>query len=169
MTQGTLFGTPPQSDARISDCGRYRWWLSRSWEGGNGSVCFVMLNPSTADASHDDPTIRRCIGFAKWWGFQSLTVRNLFAFRATDPRELLKADDPTGGEQGDDQIRAAKNAHMIVVAWGSKVPFGRDQQALRLLRGAELKCLGLTKSGFPRHPLYVKSATTLVPFVGGDA
>src|SRR5438045_3510538 len=98
--------------AAISACGRYRWWLRRSWhQGGNGRVlCFIMLNPSTADARTDDPTIRRCMGFARSWGFSTLDVRNLFAWRATEPTELLRTDDPIGGRCGDRALRHARLA-----------------------------------------------------------
>src|SRR6185437_4878200 len=82
--------------ASISECGRYRYWLRRSWgHGGNGkTVSFIMLNPSMADAEQDDPTLRRCMGFAQGWGFSTLSVHNLFALRATDTKELLTANDP---------------------------------------------------------------------------
>lgn len=144
--------------AAISECGRYRWWLRRSWKhGGDGRVvCFVMLNPSTADAAADDPTVRRCMAFARAWGFSAVSVRNLFPLRATDPKELLTAADPTGGERGDLELMTATTADLVVVAWGAGVPFGRDRQAAELLAGVPLYCLGLTKAGQPRHPLYVR-------------
>lgn len=148
--------------ACISDCGRYRYWLRRSWRTGSGVVCFVMLNPSTADAEIDDPTIRRCVSFAQAWGYSALSVRNLFALRATDPRELLKAEDPVG-PLGDVELGVAKTADRVVVAWGAKVPFDRDRKALALLEGAPLWCLGTTKHGHPRHPLYVAGSQPLVP------
>jgi hypothetical protein len=152
-------------DALLSECGRYRWWLRRSWEGGDGrSVCFVMLNPSTADSLVDDPTIRRCVGFARSWGYSSLVVRNLFALRATNPDELLTAPDPTGGEEGDRHLRLAGESDRVVAAWGAGAPFARPRRALELLAGVPLYCLGVTKNGDPRHPLYVKAGAPLVPF-----
>jgi hypothetical protein len=151
--------------AEVSPCGRYRWWLRRSFVTGDGRiVCFVMLNPSTADALEDDPTIRRCVGFARAWGFSCLSVRNLFAFRATNPQALLWAEDPVG-PQGDAELRAARTADLVVAAWGAHVPFGRDRQALRLLVGVPLVCLGLTKHGHPRHPLYVRSDVRPIPYL----
>lgn len=152
--------------AELSDCGRYRWWLRRTWSGGDGRVvCFVMLNPSTADASVDDPTIRRCIGFARDWGYSSLSVRNLFALRATKPKLLLTSvHSPTGGQRGDSALANAITAHTTVVAWGAKVPFLRDAEALKMFRGHPLWCLGTTKHGKPRHPLYVKREQPLVEF-----
>jgi len=145
--------------AEISECGQYRWWLRRSWvrrDSETKTVCFVMLNPSVADGIVDDPTIRRCIGFTRSWGYSVLSVRNLFPFRATEPRSLLTATEPTGGERGDVELMAAKTADLVIAAWGSWVPFGRDLVALRMLNGKDLHCLGTTKSGSPRHPLYVK-------------
>lgn len=158
--------------AEISPCGQYRYWLRRTWQLlhpdgrialSKGVCCFVMLNPSTADDSVDDPTIRRCMGFARSWGYDTLDVRNLFALRATDPKELLAATEPTGGYRGYEALLSAGHAELVVVAWGAKVPFGRDQVALNTLRGAfpdkPLHCLGTTMGGHPRHPLYVRAAT----------
>lgn len=163
--------------AEISDCGRYRWWLRRSWrlwdEQGQprkskGVCCFVMLNPSTADGTQDDPTIRRCIGFAKAWGYDTLSVRNLFPWRATDPRELFYADTVTGGDRGDSELLAACTADLVVLAWGADVPFNRDGQALELFTrwfpARSLHCLALTKHGNPRHPLYVNGDATPILF-----
>ena len=123
-----------------------------------------MLNPSTADARCDDPTIRRCLGFARAWGFSVLEVRNLFAWRATDPRKLLMAPDPTGGRRGDRELLIAGGADLIVAAWGAWVPFGRDQEALKMLGGGRLMCLGRTRNGQPRHPLYVRGDAELKLF-----
>lgn len=167
----TLFGIPTDRinrSAEISDCGRYRWWLRRSWQlwdsnglhvKGKGVCCFVMLNPSTADGTQDDPTIRRCIGFAKAWGYDTLSVRNLFPWRATDPRELFKAESVTGGIRGEQELMSAATADLLVVAWGAHVPFSRDTFALKLFGSKPIHCLGTTKHGHPRHPLYVKADT----------
>lgn len=168
MSQKVLFerGGKPHvmRSAEISDCEQYRWWLRRSWDGSGRVVCFVMLNPSTADAMVDDPTIRRCISFARSWGYSVLSVRNLFAFRATDPKDLKKAGYPTGGERGDGELAVAKTAHTVVCAWGTKAPSWRVNQALQILSGRELFCLGKTKAGDPRHPLYVPADQELVQF-----
>ena len=135
------------------------------WADGNGtSVCFVMLNPSTADDVSDDHTIRRCMRFARDWGYSRLVVRNLFAVRATDPKELLTLELPTGGSSGNRAIRAACRCDLVVAAWGAFVPFNRTHAAARLLVGVELVCLGTTKNGNPRHPLYVPHQTKPVPF-----
>ena len=156
-----------KKSAEISECGRYRWWLRRSWGNmfskGNDVVTFVMLNPSKADASIDDPTIRRCIQFAKDWGFDTLSVRNLFAYRATEKRELLKADNPTGGDRGDNELLAARSATLVVAAWGEFVPFGRDVEVLEMFGDREIHVLGFCDNGKPRHPLFMpKSAKPVV-------
>lgn len=170
----TLFDTDHavRRSAEISECGRYRWWLRREWTNWlpngelapvKGVCCFVMLNPSTADALQDDPTIRRCIGFAKSWGYHTLTVRNLFAFRATDPRELHSTlhENVSGAPRNDQELIAALTADLTVIAWGAAVPVNRDTVVLRLFRETfpkkPLYCLGTTKGGYPRHPLYVRA------------
>jgi len=176
MSEAALIPGRVHRSAEVSECGRYRWWLRRSWtfqsltEGhvtGKGVVCFVMLNPSTADGLQDDPTIRRCIGFAQSWGYDTLSVRNLFPWRATEPKDLLHADAVTGGERGDAELIAALTADLVVAAWGASVPFNREAEALRLFEAIpkkEIFCLGLTKQGKPRHPLYVRADAELIPF-----
>lgn len=118
-----------------------------------------MLNPSTADATLDDPTIRRCIGFARSWGFSRLLVANLFPLRATDPAELLAAEDPTGGADGVEVLRLVAACERVVAAWGnSPIPTrfaGRREDVMAALAGGPVYCLGRTKDGQPRHPLYV--------------
>jgi len=161
--------------ATMSPCGKYRYELTRFWDGRKPAVAFVMLNPSTADAAIDDPTIRRCIGFAQAWGYGELRVYNLFAYRATDPAELLTVSDP-GGPECQRFIEKARACEKIVCAWGAaaKVP-GYQHHALivtDLLMGEDsrdLYCLGYTKDGSPRHPLYVASdmVPVLFPKRGG--
>ena len=155
--------------AGLSPCGRYRYWLRHEWAHGNGqTVCFVMLNPSTADATQDDPTIRRCMAFAQHWGYNACEVRNLFAYRATRPRLLEQVTNPSGDPAGMDAVLASLAADTVVLAWGARVPFARDTQILALLRAQSptkpLYCLGLTQAGHPRHPLYVRRTTYLRPY-----
>lgn len=151
------------SDALID--GPYRYRLSRKWAEGD-RICFVMLNPSTADASEDDPTIRRCIGFAKALGAGSLEVVNLFALRATDPAELRKHPMPVGPQNMTHLMNAAFEAQMVICAWGAHA-FARSRAiaVLDTLRGSGLKpmCLRQTKSGAPSHPLYLPSSLRPVP------
>lgn len=139
--------------AIFSPCRRYRYVLWRDWIGGAGTVIFIGLNPSTADEENDDPTIRRCIGFAKAWGFESLCMLNLFAFRATNPQAMMAADDPVGPEN--DQFLAQHiGACETIAAWGAggwyrgRGPFIHDIYP-------QLKMLRLTKGGHPCHPLYL--------------
>lgn len=142
------------SDALISECGTYRYWLRRLWDESLPCCAFIMLNPSTADASNDDPTIRRCIGFAKMWGYGGLNVYNLFALRATDPRELRKSSDPIGPDN-DAHLSQIPQDAMIVAAWGSWGDYLHRAFDVHKQFKGRLWCLGLTKGGHPRHPLYV--------------
>lgn len=152
-----------RSDATISECGLYRYRLTREW-GAGATAVFIMLNPSTADASQDDPTIRRCVGFAKREGCGRLEVVNLFAFRATAPKDMRAAADPIGPEN-DAHILAAVTAAdgPRIAAWGAHGG-QRGKEVGRRLRGMGLKCLGLTAALAPRHPLYVRGDAPLVAY-----
>ncbi len=146
--------------------GRYRYSLWRAWSSYHPRIAFVLLNPSTADEQRNDPTIRRCIGFARAWNFGSMEVVNLFAYRTTDCRELLKIDDPVGEENNYFLIQAVERCSTVVVGWGTRgTLLARDLQVLSLIAGRkDVHCLGITKNGQPRHPLYLKGDTVLVPF-----
>lgn len=153
-----------KKDAIISDCGRYRYSLVREWGFGHDTCMFIMLNPSTADANEDDPTIRRCIGFAAQWGFRRLAVANLFALRSTDPKALPFADDPVGPENDWMIGIMANKSTLRIAAWGAsvrKVAAPREAELLAKFKtfGLPLYHLGLTKAGLPRHPLYLKGDT----------
>lgn len=166
VTNGDLF---QRSYAVISDCGRYRYSLGRRW--GDGPTCaFIMLNPSTADADVDDPTIRRCIGFAKREGCGALVVVNVFPFRATKPADLWRQDAPTrnGGPEGEIYLeRAVRESALIIAAWGADTR--GCEHWIKFRHSRRLMCLGKTRDGHPRHPLYVKGDTPLIPLVGGPA
>lgn len=151
------------SAAEFSDCRRYRYSLTRVWDASRPTVVFVGLNPSTADETVDDPTIRRCINFAKQWKYGGLIVVNLFAFRATDPSVLKRADDPIG-PQNDKAIRHhCATAKRVIAAWGVHGSFlNRDADVFSLF--TRPFCLGVTKHGAPKHPLYLPSATRLRVF-----
>lgn len=158
--------------AIISSCGRYRYVLTRSipqpirW---NKRCLFVMLNPSTADATQDDPTIRRCLGFAKREGCTSLSVVNLFAYRATHPDELLALDPrecvgPDNDLHIRQQIAWAMTTGIIVAAWGShKAAKVRSKEVGQML-GESAVALKINGDGQPAHPLYLAASTPLVPF-----
>jgi hypothetical protein len=138
--------------------------LGRVWgENPAHLVRWIMLNPSTADSLVDDPTIRRCMGFAKAWGYDGLVVHNLYALRATDPKALRTHPDPVG--PGNDGYMTALDIP-TVCAWGAHADSGRPGRAaevLTLLRksGVAPMCLGRTKAGHPRHPLYLPASATL--------
>jgi hypothetical protein len=162
----------PGRSATISDCGRYRYDLTRTL-GGGPLVNFVMLNPSTADADLDDPTIRRCLGFARSWGCGRLVVTNLYAYRATDPGELWRLDRATAiGEFNDATLQVWGMTFLgmvgrVVCAWGVHgARHGRGAEVARMLRdkGARLYHLGLSKGGQPRHPLYLPGDLRPVPW-----
>ena len=142
---------------------RYRYSLWRAWSPYHPRVTFILLNPSTADEHKNDPTIRRCISFAQAWNFGSIEVVNLFAYRATDYRELFKASDPIGAENNHFLVQAVERCSTIMLGWGAKGTFlNRDRHVMSLLTGrTDLYCLGITKTGQPRHPLYVKGNTCL--------
>jgi hypothetical protein len=145
--------------AYISDDGLYRYSLSRDLGslGGEGVCTFVMLNPSTADATQDDPTIRRCVRFAREWGYAQLKVVNLYAFRATDPRDLLRVTDPIGPENDHVLSLAFGASDLTVAAWGVHA---QPDRVATIMDGPlhPRFCLGVTKNGSPRHPLYVPAS-----------
>ncbi|TIW09543.1 MAG: DUF1643 domain-containing protein [Mesorhizobium sp.] len=184
--------------ATISACGKYRYRLWREWrlhpapalwnmwtdehgkpvvDGGGHQLgepkacVFVMLNPSTADGEEDDPTIRRCVGYAKAWGYDRLEVINLFAYRATEPKALLALghnDDPVG-EGNLDAFRHVLNLDYpvgtIICAWGAHgAHLGQDETALGWMGSHRRYALGLTKDGHPRHPLYLPASATPMEF-----
>ncbi len=138
--------------------GPYRYLLWRRWADADG-VLFVMLNPSTADARDDDPTIRRCLGFARAWGFGGVEVVNLFAWRATSPRDLRRAAAPIGPRNDQVIAEAAARVQAVIVAWGVHGAHrDRDRQVAAVLEARRPRCLGATAAGAPRHPLYVRAA-----------
>lgn len=146
--------------ASFSDDRRYRYLLWREWDARRPRCCFVLLNPSTADQASDDPTIRRCVGFARRWGFGAVDVVNLFALRATNPVELHRAAAPVGPENDRWIARAHRRAALTVAAWGAHgALLGRGARVGRLLAGAgRLRRFASTKGGQPRHPLYLTAA-----------
>ncbi|WP_353192150.1 DUF1643 domain-containing protein [Pandoraea pnomenusa] len=153
--------------AIISQCGQYRYTLTREPHDAyttRGTALFIMLNPSTADASLDDPTVRRCRGFARTWDCNGIVVANLYALRATDPAELWKHGDPVG-PLNDLYLRELAAKHETVIcAWGTNARPDRVQAVREIFGGRmhRLMCLGVTKDGSPRHPLYVRGDQQLI-------
>ena len=145
-----------QSGATLSTCRRYRYALWRIWEETKPTVLFVGLNPSTADEQIDDPTLIRCMNYAKSWGYGGVMMGNLFAYRATDPKELFKTTEPIGEENNTWLKNLASEADLVVAAWGNMgTHLGRSQEVISFL--PNLLCLKLNKSGEPAHPLYLKA------------
>lgn len=155
--------------AVFDESGAYRYLLERRWARQGPTTVFIMLNPSRADAQVDDPTIRRCMGFARDWHSGRLLVANLFALCTHNPA-LLKRAASSEGPLNDEHLRlAATSADRIVLAWGIHGGhLNRDQQVLQLLGSVTsqpLECLGRTKAGQPRHVLYLPRASRLEPFL----
>ena len=149
--------------AVFDETGKYRYSLYRRWGDGGSIGTFIMLNPSTADAFKEDPTITRCIGFAQRFGHDAMNIVNLFALRSTDPKKLLEDDDPVG-PANDEYIRGAVNdSATVICAWGAhKTVVGRDVEAWRAAISTvvpKVFCFGRTKAGHPKHPLYLRSDT----------
>lgn len=155
--------------AVISNCGLYRYQLDRKWSDAP-LLPFIMLNPSTADAYLDDATIRRCIGFARREGAGGIRVMNLYALRSTDPRAIKNSDNPIGPENDAHLVGMAtlakRDGMNIVCAWGANAAENRVSNVIHRLQWASLVCLGKTKDGHPRHPLYVKADHPLVSLNG---
>ena len=149
--------------AELSDCGHYRYKLWRVWDAGGELCLFVMLNPSTADARNDDATIRRCIDYAKRWGYGGLLVGNLFAYRSTDPTVLQKVIDPIGPANDAALVELHQAATLTVAAWGNTGGLrNRDRAVRRMLAG--LSCLRINRDGSPAHPVRLPKNLTPVEY-----
>lgn len=183
---------PEGHAARFSRCRRYRWWLRRRWRQAAPTLLFIGLNPSSADGRRDDPTLRRLIGFADGWGYGAVEVVNLFAWISADPIALRRAAQPVGpqaeawirrrvrqlhrghagasagaGQPGDPDGGQTEALLPLWLGWGNGGAWrGRDRQMLQLLKQLPVRlfCLGRTAAGQPRHPLYVRHGSPLVPF-----
>lgn len=154
--------------ASFSACGAYRYVLWRTW--GDGAPLNVIgLNPSTADATRDDPTIRRCTDFARRWGLGGVVVTNLFGLRSTQPRGLYEHREPVGGENDAAILAQAQAAGMVLAAWGTHGALhGRGAAVAALLRERSVPLLAFspTRDGHPRHPLYVPKVAEPRPYLG---
>lgn len=140
--------------AEFSPCRLYRYKLWRIWDSSLPYAQFIGLNPSTADETNDDPTVRRCINYAAQWGYGGLCMTNIFAYRATDPRDMKAVAEPVGPGNDAALVEVASKAGVVVAAWGT--------HGSHMLRGIEvcklipdLHVLKLTRDGFPAHPLYL--------------
>ena len=146
------------STATYSDCERYRYALTRTWDAGGKRVLFVMLNPSKATEVQNDPTVERCERRARALGFGAFQVTNIFAWRDTDPFQMRKAKDPIGPDNDAAIFAGVAWADQVIAAWGTHgAHMNRGPQMTTLLQGTgkPLYTLGLSKHGHPKHPLYI--------------
>lgn len=154
--------------AALSACQRYRYSLYRSWADGP-FVVFLMFNPSTADAQENDPTIRKCMGFSRTWGYPGMAVVNLFALRSTDPRALksVSYQEAVGPENDASILTALATASELICAWGCsahmKTRLDRAKKVISMVRrtypSMPIRCLGRSADGTPRHPLMLPYIT----------
>jgi len=163
--------------AYFSKCGRYRYRLTRNWEGlplfyrASKPAVFIGLNPSTANSRTDDPTIRRCVGFAKEWGCGGIVMVNLFALVSADPQKLITEYNPVGRPENDSILDAATwlEGAVVVACWGAfRQAKARAAEVAARLGDRGLQCLGTNADGSPKHPLYLPKGTPLVPFGGAE-
>lgn len=154
----------------------WRYRLIRTWDSTLPTACFLMLNPSTAGRERNDPTIRRCLEFSRRWGCGRFIGLNAYALRSTDPGKLAQHSDPVGPDNDRHIREVATEVDLVVIAWGAhRMMHDRAPQILTLLAdaGVELRCLALTKHGYPQHPLYVpygdhKPYSLQAPLIAGD-
>lgn len=144
-----------KTDAKLSDCRKYRYALWRVWDETKPHAMIIGLNPSTADETEDDPTIIRCINFAKSWGYGGVCMANLFAYRATKPSDMKASSDPIGTENDAWLAKLAKEAGIVVAAWGND---GNYLERSSVIKNSlpNLHYIKMNKSGEPAHPLYLK-------------
>lgn len=145
------------SSAVFSADEKYRYVLRRSWAETGDTIGFICLNPSTADATVNDQTVRKCISFAQRWGGARLVIGNLFAYRSTDPSNLYKVEDPVGPDNDSWLRKIADECDILVAAWGVHGKFLSRDKRVKDDFGIMLKTLKLTKDGHPSHPLYLPS------------
>jgi len=152
--------------ATWSPCKRYRYTLRRQGlqgmlDPGFAAIGFLLLNPSTATEKKNDPTIRKCIGFATRWGFAELVIVNVYAFCSTDPAGLWTVDDPVGPENDAAIAEVAGQVEKLVCGWGKHARSERIERVAELLVGREVFALAVNRDGSPQHPLYIPDSTEL--------
>jgi hypothetical protein len=158
--------------AVFSPCRQYRYVLERDLLGPllmpqkPRVAAFIGLNPSIADESVNDPTLRRCMCFARSWGFERLRMLNMYAWRSTDPEALWDVDDPVGPENDAHLLAGTADAGVIICAWGVNAKPDREADVVRLLQshGRVLKALKITNEGRPSHPLYLRKTLAPIPY-----
>ncbi len=151
------------SSAKFSPDRVHRYALWRTWDESGKIAMFIGLNPSTADEVKNDPTVTRCINYAKRWGYNGMIMSNIFAFRATDPKVMKAAQDPVGPENDKWLLKLANEANLIVAVWGNHGDFmKRGKAVMSLFEESELHCLAVNKTGHPKHPLYCNNSLKAV-------
>ena len=156
-----------ETGATFSPCRRWRYSLWRIWSKDARTATFIGLNPSTADETQDDPTIRRCIAYARAWAYGGVIMVNLFALRSTDPKVLYQHANPVGGYNDATILDVTRDAGIVVAAWGAHGELrGEGSRVVAMLdeHGVRLHCLGTTKGGHPKHPLYLRADLQPVPY-----
>lgn len=149
------------SSAHISDDKKYRYTLYREWDKRKPSILFIMLNPSTADDKEPDNTITRVINFSKSWGYGSVHVGNLYAYRSKDPKVLKTVEDPEGKENMTHVRTLVGLVDKVIYAWGYR---GKEPQWLSDIVTTPY-CIKVTDKGIPRHPLYLKKDLQPIRYV----
>ena len=152
-----------EKKANISKDKIYRYTLSRTWDSTKPTVLFIGLNPSIADENIDDPTITRCINFAKDWGYGTLLMANLFAFRSTYPKEIYLIDDPIGKYNDHYILECVKQSDLIIACWGNNGTYMDREKIIKELV-PNLYCLQKNKNGTPHHPLRLPRDINPIPF-----
>lgn len=142
------------SNACFSDDGLYRYFLARVWDAQLPVLAFIMLNPSTADGETDDSTVKRCVSYAKQWGYGGIEIYNLYAFRATKPRELAQAKYPVGENNNKWLHELGMKHNRIIVAWGGHAKKARVKEVMAII-GRPVECVKRNKDGSPHHPLHL--------------
>jgi hypothetical protein len=150
--------------AIFSEDRRYRYELWRVWDSGKPMMMFVGLNPSTADETEPDNTVTRCMGFANSWGFGGMYMMNLFAYRATKPKDMFVQDDPVGPDTDYHLKLVQDKVEMILLAWGNHGTFMRRDHAVLSILHKNVHYLRKTKAGNPEHPLYLPKTLVPIPF-----
>lgn len=152
-----------EKSAILSADRKYRYVLTRIWDETKPTVVFIGLNPSTADEETDDQTIRKCIAYAKRWGYGKLIMVNLFAFRSTDPSLLKKVEDPVGPDNDSYIQKYVSESDLVIACWGNQINLlNRDKNLMDMV--PNLFCLQRNKNGTPHHPLYLSKDITPVPY-----
>ena len=153
-----------KKDAVLSENRKYRYLLSRTWDDTKPTVLFIGLNPSTADEKENDPTISKCVNYAKSWGYGQVLMENLFSVRSTDPSRLKYENDPIGSENDWYLQKSASAADLIIACWGNLGKLlNRDKEIISLI--PNLYCLKQNKNGSPHHPLYLSKETKPLPYI----